>query len=283
MSTNAYEAAEQAAAFLRQALPPPRICAVLGSGLGALADRLADPVVFSFADLPGFADVSVTGHAGRLVVGRLGDTGPRIAVLSGRVHLYEGHPPSRVVHPLRVMRRWGVQAALITNAAGGVNRSYRPGELMAIRDHLNLTGQNPLTGPEDPRLGVRFPDMSQAYDPQLRSVLLGVAREQGITLHEGVYAGLAGPSYETPAEIRMLAVLGADAVGMSTVHEVIAGHHAGLRVVGVSCITNLAAGLSPEKLDHDDVKQVALGARSAFLSLLEGGLTRMDALLEGAA
>lgn len=256
---------------------------MLGSGLGALADQLGDPVVFSFADLPGFAHVSVTGHAGRLVVGRLGEVGPRIAVLSGRVHLYEGHAPSQVVHPLRVMRRWGVQAALITNAAGGVNRSFRPGELMAISDHLNLTGQNPLTGPDDPRLGVRFPDMSRAYDPELREVLLTVARARGITLHTGVYAGLAGPSYETPAEIRMLGVMGADAVGMSTVHEVIAGHHAGLRVVGVSCITNLAAGLGTATLDHDDVKQVAVVARPAFLSLLEDGLARIDALLGGAA
>jgi len=279
MATDAYSAAYEAASFLRERLPAPRVCAVLGSGLGSLADGLVDAVSLSYTEVPGFAEVTVAGHAGRLVVGRLGAHGPQVALLSGRVHLYEGHPPARVVHAIRTLRLWGVQAALITNAAGGVNGGYRPGELMAITDHLNLTGQNPLTGPDDTRLGVRFPDMSQAYDPELRGLLLAVARERGLVLHAGVYAGLAGPSYETPAEIRMLRTLGADAVGMSTVHEVIAGHHAGLRVVGVSCITNLAAGLGEARLDHDDVKEVAVGARPSFLSLLEGGLTRIDAAL----
>ncbi|MEZ4470778.1 MAG: purine-nucleoside phosphorylase [bacterium] len=279
MVDDPYALAARAADWLRAHGPAPRVCAVLGSGLGALAERLTDPVAFSYADIPGFADVSVTGHAGQLVVGGLGDGGPRIAALAGRVHLYEGHPTARVVHAIRTMRLWGVQAALITNAAGGVNPAYRPGDLMVISDHLNLTGQNPLTGPHDARFGARFPDMSAAYDPALRAILQATAREQGNPLHEGVYAGLLGPSYETPAEIRMLGRVGADAVGMSTVHEVIAGHHCGLRVVGVSCITNLAAGLGNAHLDHDEVKDVATQARPRFLALLEQGLARIDAAL----
>ena len=279
MVDDPYAMAARAADWLRARGPAPRVCAVLGSGLGALAERLSDPVVFSYADIPGFADVSVTGHTGLLVVGRLGPDGPPIAALAGRVHLYEGHAPARVVHAIRAMRLWGAQAALITNAAGGVNPTYRPGDLMAIADHLNLTGQNPLTGPDDERLGPRFPDMSAAYDPELRGILLATAREQGAPLHEGVYAGLLGPSYETPAEIRMLGRVGADAVGMSTVHEVIAGHHCGLRIVGVSCITNMAAGLGNAQLNHDEVKDVATQARPRFLALLEEGLPRIDAAL----
>jgi len=214
------------------------------------------------------------------VVGRIGPDGPRVAALAGRVHLYEGHSSAHVVHPMRTLWKWGVKAVMLTNAAGGIKDGMTPGDLMLIVDHINLTGKNPLVGPADPRLGPRFPDMSAAYDPVLCDALRTAAKETGVDLKEGVYTGLAGPSYETPAEIRMLAVLGGDAVGMSTVAEVIAARHAGLRVCGVSCITNLAAGLSAEPLDHTEVEATAGGVRSAFIGLLENGLTRIAALVE---
>lgn len=277
MSFDPFLAADAAAAHLARVSPPPAVAVVLGSGLGAFAERLHDAVVVPYAEIPGFVGVGVVGHAGRLVVGGLTPGGPRVAALSGRVHLYEGHAPARVVHSVRTLWRWGVGAAVFTNAAGGIGRDLKPGDLMLITDHLNLTGQNPLTGPDDRRLGVRFPDMSAAYDPQLGDDLRAAAKARGVALKQGVYAGLAGPSYETPAEIRMLTVLGGDAVGMSTVHEVIAARHLGLRVAGISCITNLAAGLSTTPLDHAEVEATAGGAREAFIALLQDGLGRIAA------
>ena len=241
---SAYDAAREAADFLATRTAAPRICAVLGSGLGAFADTLHDPVRIPYDEIPHFNGVKVVGHAGVLVVGRVGPDGPRIAALSGRVHYYEGHGAADVVHAVRTMRLWGCEGLMITNAAGGINPSFATGGLMRITDHINLTGCNPLFGLNDSRLGVRFPDMSHAYDPALGALFEQVAREQKIDLKSGVYIGVTGPSYETPAEIRMFAKGGADAVGMSTVMEVIAARHAGLRVVGISCITNPAAGLS---------------------------------------
>lgn len=283
MDFDPYSAADEAAEALRARCEAPTVAVVLGSGLGAFADRLVEPTVVDYADLPHFPKVGVRGHAGRLVVGRLGEGGRRVAALAGRVHLYEGHSPGVVVHPVRTLWRWGVRAVMLTNAAGGIATGLEPGDLMLITDHINLTGMNPLVGPADPRLGPRFPDMSAAYDPALCDDLRAAAKARGLTLREGVYTGLAGPSYETPAEIRMLSILGGDAVGMSTVAEVIAARHAGLRVCGVSCITNLAAGLSTEPLDHAEVEATAGEARSAFIALLDEGLERIAKRVESAA
>lgn len=283
MRFDPYSAADEAAAALAERCAPPSVAVVLGSGLGAFADRLHAPEVISYADIPHFPPVGVKGHAGRLVVGGLGPDGPRVAALAGRVHLYEGHSSAHVVHPVRTLWRWGVRGLMLTNAAGGIDPELSPGDLMLIVDHINLTGKNPLVGPADPRLGPRFPDMSAAYDPELCDALRAAAKARGVTLREGVYTGLAGPSYETPAEIRMLAILGGDAVGMSTVAEVIAARHAGMRVCGVSCITNLAAGLSAEPLDHAEVEATAGEARSDFIALLEDGLGRIARLVESSA
>ena len=218
----------------------------------------------------------VDGHAGRLVIGTL-PGGVRVAALAGRVHVYEGHPVADVVHPVRTLARWGVRGVVITNAAGALRADLNPGDLMLVTDHINLSGVNPLTGPNDSRLGVRFPDMSRAYDPALQSAFHQAAEATEVALKAGVYVGLAGPSYETPAEIRMFRTLGADAVGMSTVNEVIAARHAGLKVAGISCITNYAAGLVPDAtLDHAEVKDTAARAREGFIALLRDGLGRIE-------
>lgn len=244
----------------------PRLGVVLGSGLGAFADGLEQPVAIPYAQLPDFPQSSVPGHAGRLVLGRR--HGVELVAMQGRVHFYEGYQPWQVGFPARVLCRLGIEALVVTNAAGGINLGYRPGDLMAMTDHLNLAGYNPLVGPNDERLGPRFPDMSRAYDPGLLATLRRAAKAEGIALKEGVYASLAGPSYETPAEIRMLRTLGADAVGMSTVPEVIVASHMGVKVAGVSCITNLAAGLGTEKLSHDEVAQTANLVKDVFTRLL---------------
>ncbi len=274
---DAYEKAAEAAQWLRARLPAPSGAAVLGSGLGALADQLEDAQVIPYGEIPYFPGPAVSGHAGVLTVGRLPGCDTRIAALSGRVHLYEGHPVWQVVHAVRTLKLWGVRDLLITNAAGGIDPAFVPGDLMLITDHLNLTGKNPLWGHNDDRLGERFPDMSHAYDPGLAAVVRDCAQTLGQTLREGVYAGVLGPSYETPAEIRMLRVVGAGAVGMSTVNEVIAARHAGLRVCGISCITNLAAGLGTEALHHDEVKEIAALARNRFLGLVTAAMDRFAA------
>ncbi|MFN3199278.1 MAG: purine-nucleoside phosphorylase [Bradymonadia bacterium] len=274
---NDYELIDQARERLSQEGEAPALVAVLGSGLGAFSATLDDRRVIPFGEIPGFPEASVTGHAGELVLGRVDDR--PVAVLSGRVHLYEGHTPSAVVRPLRSLAAWGVKGVLITNASGGIHPDARPGDLMVITDHINLTGQNPLTGPNDARIGVRFPDMSTTYPRDLRDCIQRGAAAAGLLLRMGVYAGVLGPSYETPAEVRMLRTLGADAVGMSTVHEVIAAHHAGMRCAGISCITNAAAGLSTEALTHEDVKAVAARSRSDFIKLLQAAIPRLiDAL-----
>ena len=252
----------------------PRVALVLGSGLGSFADTLEGATRIPYDDIPGMPVSGVAGHAGRLVVGRA--EGVPCVAMQGRVHLYEGHDPSEVVFGLRLMMRLGAKVVIVTNAAGGANPALEPGDLMLIEDHLNMTGRTPLLGPNDDALGPRFPDMSEAYDPGLRRLARKVAGELGISLRGGVYAGLLGPSYETPAEIRMLQRLGADAVGMSTVLETVAARHAGARVLGISCITNKGAGLSAQLLDHAEVQEVADRVRDRFVSLLRGLLVALS-------
>ncbi len=264
-----FKKVEQAAAVVRDRTKrSPRVGVVLGSGLGMWADSLEDRIVVPYAEIPEMPTSTVVGHAGNLVVGKIGPV--EVACLQGRVHLYEGHAPERVVFGARLLARLGCKTVLLTNAAGGIRRGFTPGDLMLLTDHLNLTAQSPLSGPNDGRFGPRFPDMTEAYSLELRAIALRAAREAGMHLHQGIYAALLGPTYETPAEIGMLRTLGADAVGMSTVPEVIALRHMGVSVGAVSCITNLAAGLSPTKLDHTEVEATARLARDRFVALLSG-------------
>jgi len=251
----------------------PTIGLVLGSGLGVLADEIEQPVVIPYGEIPGFTQSTVVGHKGQLVIGKL--DGKQVVAMQGRFHYYEGHGLDAVTFPIRVMKLIGVETIVVTNAAGGINESYRAGDLMLIKDHLNLTFRNPLIGPNDDQLGVRFPDMSEAYSKALRDLAKGVAQEQGITLQEGVYAGLLGPSYETPAEIRMLRVLGGDAVGMSTVPEVIVARHMNMQVLGISCISNMAAGILEQPLSHDEVMETTEKVKATFLSLIHGIVAKL--------
>jgi purine-nucleoside phosphorylase len=266
-----YEAATAAAASVQaRDQRRPRLGLVLGSGLGRLAEQVEAATAIPYAEIPGLAPTTVSGHAGRLLLGDL--SGQPVAVFQGRLHLYEGHPADRVVLPLLLLWRLGVSGVILTNAAGGINPAFGEGALMLIADHINLTGCNPLTGPEDPRIGGRFVDLTDAYDPAWRAVARRVATETGVPLHEGVYLGLTGPSFETPAEIRAFGRLGADAVGMSTVLETIMARTVGLRVLGLSCITNLAAGLGGP-ISHEDVGRVAARVGAAFATLV-GGIVR---------
>ena len=251
----------------------PSLALILGSGLGDLADRIEDPVTVPYADIPGFAASTVAGHAGRLVAGRL--EGKEVLAFQGRYHAYEGHEPAALAVPVRTASELGAGTLLVTCAAGGVNRLYGPGTLMLLDDHLNLMGLNPLVGPVRPG-EERFPDMSRPYDPRLQDLARDVAREERVDVVRGVYAAVRGPSYETPAEIRMLDRLGADAVGMSTVPEVIAARAAGTRVLGIALITNAAAGITSELLNHEDV--IAAGAEAAddFQRLVRGIIRRLD-------
>ncbi|NUN12580.1 MAG: purine-nucleoside phosphorylase [Myxococcales bacterium] len=240
----------------QQIAEPPLLALVLGSGLGALSQHVENPIRIPYSAIPYMPGAGVEGHAGELICGRL--SGCPVAVFSGRSHYYEGYPPDAVVFGARLARFIGAHALLLTNAAGGVHTDLRPGDLMVIRDHIHLlTGTNPLRGPNDSRLGVRFPDMSSIYDRELRRLLTAAGEYEDVSLRHGVYACVPGPSYETPAEIRMLRILGADAVGMSTTAEAICARHVGLRVVGLSCITNFGAGLGDAPLSHDEVKEVA--------------------------
>ena len=244
----------------------PQIGLVLGSGLGAFAKSLERAASIPYPQIPHFPASTAVGHAGELVVGL--SHGTPVAVMSGRVHVYEGYTFEQVVFPVRVLGRLGVKTLILTNAAGSVNVNYKPGELMVIEDHINLMGGNPLTGPNDERLGARFIDMSDAYDAHLREIAEKACWKAGVPVRKGVYLALAGPSYETPAEIRMLRTLGADAVGMSTVPEVIAARHMGLRVLGISCITNMAAGVVKKKLDHREVLEVGQRVAAGLMDVL---------------
>ncbi|MEW5743665.1 MAG: purine-nucleoside phosphorylase [Myxococcota bacterium] len=254
--------------FIRGKAPgfSPRLGVILGSGLGGFADTLSKPVSIDYRQLPDFPTSSVVGHAGRLVLGYRGAV--PVVVMQGRVHFYEGYAPWQVAFPARVLCRLGISHLTVTNAAGGINSSFAVGDLMAITDHLNLAGFNPLIGPNEDKLGPRFPDMSHAYDPAFLALLERVATAEKIALRKGVYVSLAGPSYETPAEIRMLRTLGADAVGMSTVPEVIVAAHMGVKVTGISCITNLAAGISQQKLSHAEVAETADKVKDTFMRLI---------------
>ena len=252
----------------------PRIGIVLGSGLGGLADDLEDPVAIPFADLPGWPAATAPGHAGRLLLGTLGGT--PVAILQGRFHLYEGNHPGLVVQPVLLMARLGARAVILTNAAGGLDPSFGPGTLMVIGDHINLTGRNPLIGPNADAIGERFTDLTEAWSPRLRTRLDAAAAAEDVELAEGVYVGLVGPSYETPAEVRMLAQLGGHAVGMSTVLEAIAARWAGLEVVGVSLVTNAGAGYSGVPLAHEEVLAAGLEAGPRLARVIRRFVTELD-------
>ena len=258
---------QEAASFIRSRIREvPRTALVLGSGLGSLADELQDPVVIPYGEIPHFPAATAPGHAGRLLAGRL--EGTPVLMMQGRFHRYEGHEPSRIVFPVRVLKCLGVARLLLTNASGGVQPRFQPGDFMLMTDHLNLAGCNPLVGPNDEAIGPRFFDLSRAYDPALRDLARRAAGELGIQLHEGVYAWFSGPSFETPAEIRMARILGADAVGMSTVPEVIAAVHCGLRVLGISCITNLAAGILDQPVTAEEVFETSRRRGPVFSALM---------------
>lgn len=271
-----------AARFIESKTPiRPKVGVVLGSGLGAFADSLLHAVRIPYSEIPGMPVSTAIGHAGQFVVGTQGANGKaavELAVMSGRFHLYEGYSAQQVVAGIRLFRELGVRRIVLTNAAGGINSDYAEGALVLISDHINLQGANPLAGSNDPELGPRFPDMTDAYSVELREIAQEVAAELGIELHEGVYAALGGPSYETPAEIRFLKIIGADLVGMSTALETIAANHAGMQVLGISCVTNLAAGLSGEKLNHAEVLKVGRRVAATFIRLLSGILPRLDSV-----
>jgi purine-nucleoside phosphorylase len=262
-----FDRAEQAAQYiLSQTSLRPQIALVLGSGLGAFADSLDSAVRIPYADIPHYPRPTAEGHAGQLVIGKVGEV--TVAAMQGRVHLYEGQPISSVVFPMRVFGRLGVRAAILTNAAGGISHKYKQGCLVVLNDHINLSGCNPLTGPNDPRFGVRFVDMSAAYDPAFQEMAFHEAHKLGIEVFHGVYAALPGPSYETPAEIRYLRHIGADLVGMSTVNEVIVARHMGIRVLAISCVTNMAAGILDQPITHEEVLETGAGVRASFEALL---------------
>jgi purine-nucleoside phosphorylase len=267
IAPSVFERAEEAAQFvLAQTAMRPRLALVLGSGLGELADELTDAVAIPYGAIPHYPIPSAEGHAGRLAIGQLQDV--PVAVMQGRIHLYEGLSVQDVVFPMRVFGRMGIRAVVLTNASGGINPKLKPGNLVVVQDHINLQGVNPLVGPHDPRWGTRFVDMSEAYFKPYRELALQAARQLGIEACEGVYAALPGPSYETPAEIRFLRTIGADLVGMSTVAEVIAARHMGIRVLAISCVTNMAAGMLDRPIAHAEVLETGRRVRSQFSELL---------------
>ena len=269
-----FEHVEEAAAVIRSRCgEPPRTAVVLGSGLGDVADTLGDPIAFDYTELPHWPVATVVGHPGRLVVGTV--AGRRVAALAGRAHLYEGKAPGAVAFATRVMARLGVRHLILTNAAGGINTGFAEGALMVIDDHINLLGANPLAGPNDERFGPRFPDMTEVYSRRLRNLADEVSRTIPVPVTHGVYVAVPGPSYETPAEIRFLRAIGADAVGMSTVPEALAARHMGMEVLGLSCITNMAAGILPRPLDHDEVLATTRRVRGSVIALLEGIIARL--------
>jgi purine-nucleoside phosphorylase len=285
MKTNATTAAAEfsratrAARFIHSKTKHrPRIALVLGSGLGALADEFASATKIPYAKIPYFPRSTAIGHAGQLVIGKVGDVA--VAGMQGRVHLYEGYSPKEVAFPARVFSRMGVRAMILTNAAGGVNLSYSEGALVILRDHINLQGANPLIGANDDRFGPRFPDMTRAYDPDFRRFAAEEGRKLGLKLHEGVYLALAGPNYETPAEIHAFRTLGADLVGMSTVPEVVAARHGNIRVLGISCVTNMAAGITGAPLTAEEVFATAARIKNEFIALVRAVIPRIANAIE---
>ena len=274
MSPDLFTRAESAATFvLSETRLRPQIGLVLGSGLGAFADDLTEAIRIPYAHIPTFPRSTAIGHAGQLVIGKCDDVA--IAVMQGRVHLYEGYSAAEVAFPARVLRRIGVRALLLTNAAGGINLEYGQGALVVIRDHINLQGQNPLTGANDERFGARFPDMTYTYSKRYREMALEEMKKLSIPPREGVYAALAGPSYETPAEIRYLRTIGADLVGMSTVPEAIAARHMGMNVLAISCVTNMAAGIQDRALDHEEVLEAGGRVMGQLIALLRAVVPRI--------
>jgi purine-nucleoside phosphorylase len=251
----------------------PRVAVVLGSGLGAFADELADRTEISYSDIPQWPASTAVGHAGKLVLGKLERLD--VAVMAGRSHLYEGYTPSQVTTGVRVLHGLGVRTIVFTNAAGSINLSYGQGALVLISDHINLQGSNPLIGPNDDALGPRFPDMSDAYSAECRAIAHEVGGKLGIALADGVYAAVTGPSYETPAEIRFMRTIGADLVGMSTVPEVIVANHLGMRALAISCVTNMAAGILPQKINHEEVLETGRRVRDTLVRFLKALLPRL--------
>jgi purine-nucleoside phosphorylase len=271
-----FASASRAAKFiLAKTKLRPKVALVLGSGLGAFADELASATRIPYQKIPGFPRSTVTGHAGFLVIGKSGDV--PVAAMQGRVHRYEGYSSREVVFPMRVLGRLGIRAAILTNAAGAINLDYSQGALVVIRDHINLQGKNPLIGPNDDRFGPRFPDMSDAYSKPYREIALREAKRLGLGVHEGIYAALSGPSFETPAEIRYLKTIGADLVGMSTVPEVIVARQMSIRVLGISCATNMAAGILDQPITHAEVLETGERVKSQFIALLRAVIPQVAA------
>jgi purine-nucleoside phosphorylase len=281
LAMDEFTRAESAAMVIRMQLSQkphlgvPEIAVVLGSGLGAFADELKDPIAIPYGDIPNFPRPTAVGHAGRMVVGKIGDL--TVAAMQGRSHQYEGYSSREAAFPVRVLGRLGVKSLLLTNAAGGINSAYAQGALVLLSDHINLQNSNPLNGPNDDRFGPRFPAMGEAYSRSYRRLAQDAARELGIDLQEGVYAALNGPSYETPAEIRFLRTIGADLVGMSTVPEVIVARHMGINVLAISCVTNMAAGLSASEINHQEVLDTGERVRGTFMALLTAILPKLAA------
>ncbi len=276
--TDQFTLADAAAQFiLKRTTVRPKIGLVLGSGLGAFADSLADAIRIPYADIPTFPRSTAIGHAGKMVIGTAGDV--PVAAMQGRAHLYEGYSAQEITLPMRVFGRMGIRAVILTNAAGGINLGYSQGALVLVRDHINLQGTNPLVGANDDRFGVRFPDMSRAYDRDYLQLTREEATKLGIPLHEGIYAALLGPSYETPAEIEFLRRIGADLVGMSTVAEVIAARHMGMKVLAISCVTNMAAGILDQPLSHAEVMETGERVKTIFEALLRAVLPRVAKIM----
>jgi purine-nucleoside phosphorylase len=270
--------AEKAAKFiLSKTELRPKVALVLGSGLGAFADEFETATKIPYAQIPHFPRSTAIGHAGQLVLGKV--DGIAVAGMQGRVHLYEGYSAKQVAFPIRVFARMGVKALIVTNAAGGIDLNYSEGALVALRDHINLQGANPLIGPNDERFGPRFPDMTRAYDPEFRRFAAEAGEKLSLNLHEGVYLALAGPNYETPAEIHAFRTLGADLVGMSTVPEVLAARHSGIRVLGISCVTNMAAGITGKTLSAEEVFETGAKVKHQFIGLLRAIIPRIAASL----
>jgi len=284
-----FDKVSEAAKYVRNSLDglSPRVGLVLGSGLGAAANAVTEAVVVPYQDIPHFPQSTVEGHSGRMVAGRLG--GAPVLIMQGRVHFYEGYSPTQVTFPMRVMGMLGIRAVILTNAAGGILESYRPGQLVLLADHINLIGWNPLVGPNEPRFstkrgtGLRFFDMTEAYSKRLREMTHRAAADDGLTLEEGIYVAVSGPNFETPAEIQAFKTLGATLVGMSTVPETIVARHMGMEVLGISCVTNLAAGLSAEQLSHEEVFETARLVERRLGSLLERLVVWISTLLEAEA
>src|ERR1700736_3869867 len=273
--TDDFTNAESAARFLfAQTTLRPKIGLVLGSGLGGFADQLSDATRIPYTHIPSFPRSTAIGHAGQMVIGTA--AGIPVAAMQGRVHLYEGYSASEVVFPMRVFGRMNIRAVILTNAAGGINLEYKQGALVVLTDHINLQGHNPLVGPNDERFGTRFPDMTYAYCKPYRELALAAAKKAGKTVYQGVYAAVLGPSYETPAEIRYLRTIGADLVGMSTVLEVIAARHMGIKVLAISCVTNMAAGILDQPLSHQEVMETGERVKTSFEALLRAVLPRVQ-------